>query len=63
MKPDATALRCSAIVIAFAATVLNCAAALASGKVALVVGNSAYRHVAHLANPTNDAREIGRAHV
>jgi Caspase domain len=30
-------------------------------RVALVVGNSAYRHTAQLANPTNDATDIGIA--
>ena len=29
-------------------------------RVALVIGNSAYEHVAALPNPANDAREIGK---
>ena len=32
----------------------------AGGKIALVVGNGGYKNVAHLANPTNDARLIAR---
>ena len=31
---------------------------LAERRVALVIGNAAYKHVAHLANPTNDASDI-----
>jgi hypothetical protein len=32
----------------------------AGGKIALVVGNGGYKNVAHLVNPTNDARLIAR---
>jgi hypothetical protein len=43
---------------------LLCAAssALADKRVALVIGNSAYKHAGRLLNAGNDA-EIGRAHV
>ena len=34
---------------------LSCTGALADKRVALVIGNSAYQHVARLANPANDA--------
>jgi uncharacterized caspase-like protein len=37
------------------------AVALAQGRVALVVGNSAYRHTPRLINPINDARDIAAA--
>jgi uncharacterized caspase-like protein len=37
------------------------AAALADKRVALVVGNSAYQHTAKLANPKNDASDVGTA--
>jgi uncharacterized caspase-like protein len=53
--------RCIAMVAAIAVAVLFCSPALASGKVALVIGNSAYRNVAYLPNPVHDAREIGNA--
>ena len=36
-------------------------AAQAAGRVALVIGNSAYEHVPLLANPGNDARAVGDA--
>jgi uncharacterized caspase-like protein len=61
MKPRSFANRCFSATIALAATALTCASALASNKVALVIGNSAYRNVAYLPNPINDAREIGNA--
>ena len=35
--------------------------ALASSRVALVIGNAAYDHVPRLANPLNDAEDIGAA--
>ena len=36
-------------------------AAPAAERVALVIGNGAYEHVAHLANPSNDAEDMGSA--
>jgi TPR repeat protein len=36
-------------------------AASAERRVALVIGNSAYRHVPRLANPSNDARDVAQA--
>jgi len=38
---------------------LGIGAALADKRVALVIGNSAYKNVARLANPTNDAALVG----
>ena len=35
--------------------------ALAERRVALVIGNSAYRHAAELANPRNDATDMAAA--
>lgn len=40
------------------ALLLPCGAAWAAKRVALVVGNSDYEHVARLANPVNDANDI-----
>ena len=37
------------------------AVALADGRVALVVGNSAYAHIGRLPNPDNDARDMSSA--
>ncbi len=37
------------------------AVVLADGRVALVVGNSTYAHIARLPNPDNDARDISAA--
>lgn len=39
---------------------LDGAAAAASERVALVIGNSAYKHTARLENPINDARDVAR---
>lgn len=39
-------------------TILTCAEALAEPRVALVIGNSAYQHVAKLPNPENDAGDM-----
>jgi uncharacterized caspase-like protein len=39
------------------------AAARAEARVALVIGNSAYRHTARLPNPINDAKDLGAALV
>ena len=60
MMPRSFAQRSIGAIVA-AATLLVCEAALASNKVALVIGNSAYRNVAYLPNPLNDAREVGNA--
>ncbi|KRQ15829.1 caspase family protein [Bradyrhizobium manausense] len=38
---------------------LGCGPAMAERRVALVIGNSAYKNVARLANPTNDAALVG----
>ncbi|MGO9683213.1 MAG: caspase family protein [Beijerinckiaceae bacterium] len=47
--------------IAFAIVLPAAASAQAQTRVALVVGNSRYANVAALANPENDAKEIGRS--
>ncbi|MBX2854917.1 MAG: SUMF1/EgtB/PvdO family nonheme iron enzyme [Rhodobacteraceae bacterium] len=44
--------------LAAALLILHSAAALAETRVALVVGNNAYRHVGSLRNPINDAQDI-----
>src|SRR5262245_5611200 len=44
-----------------AAFTLPALPALAQKRVALVVGNSAYSHASPLANPTNDANDMGAA--
>lgn len=46
----------AALVTALAGLLFASAAAIADKRVALVVGNSAYQHVARLDNPANDAR-------
>jgi uncharacterized caspase-like protein len=52
----------SALVLTVAAAaLLHPAAAAAQKRVALVVGNSAYAHATPLANPVNDAGDIGAA--
>ena len=43
-----------------AALALTAAASAAQQKVALVMGNSAYRHVPRLKNPRNDAEDLSR---
>lgn len=47
--------RSVAIIFAILTICLFCPAALAEKRVALVIGNSGYQHVARLSNPTNDA--------
>ncbi len=51
--------------LVFAATValaqLWAGGALAERRVALVIGNSAYKHAAKLPNPVNDAADVGNA--
>jgi uncharacterized caspase-like protein len=42
----------------FAATCLCCGPSLAATRVALVIGNSAYRHVPTLSNPANEAAAV-----
>ncbi len=49
-----------AIGLLVAVVVLSSAPARAEKRVALVVGNSAYRHVARLTNPANDARLMAK---
>lgn len=43
------------VVLAAATLAFSYTGAFAGGRVALVIGNSAYQHVAQLANPVNDA--------
>ncbi|TPQ42259.1 caspase (peptidase), partial [Bradyrhizobium guangdongense] len=50
------ALRCLLIVLA---VWLGCGPAMAERRVALVIGNSAYKNVARLTNPANDATLVG----
>jgi hypothetical protein len=50
---------CGAGLLCLAALLLSAGAAGAQTKVALVVGNGAYRGVSPLTNPTNDARDVG----
>ena len=47
---------CTGVLAAF---VLLALPAAAQKRVALVVGNSAYSHATPLANPTNDAKDMG----
>ncbi len=58
-------MRWVAIVLAFAASMIALAAmpgtADAQARVALVIGNSAYRHAAPLDNPKNDAADMAAA--
>ncbi len=58
-------MRRVAIILAFMASIVALAgapgAADAQGRVALVIGNSAYRHAAPLANPKNDAADVAAA--
>ena len=52
----------SAVVAALAFVVVAApSAALADGRVALVVGNSTYAHIGRLPNPDNDARDMSAA--
>ena len=53
-----TALR--ALTVLLVSSIALSAAALASDRVALVIGNSAYRNATELPNPRNDATDIGR---
>ena len=50
------------VVLLLAAVLVEMApAALAAGRVALVVGNGTYAHIGRLANPVNDASEVSAA--
>ena len=55
-------MRRVAIILAFMASIVALAGAPgganAQGRVALVIGNSAYRHAAPLGNPRNDAADV-----
>src|SRR5262245_17318873 len=48
-------------VVLFASLALQWGAAVAENRVALVIGNSAYRHVPDLKNPKNDAADMAAA--
>ncbi|UWU90262.1 caspase family protein [Bradyrhizobium sp. CB1015] len=52
-------MRLRLFVLLIFATWLGTGSALAEKRVALVMGNSAYKHVARLANPANDAALVG----
>ncbi|WP_298878240.1 caspase family protein [uncultured Bradyrhizobium sp.] len=47
------------VLIALLLTSFTCGTALAEKRVALVIGNSAYKNVARLTNPANDAALVG----
>jgi uncharacterized caspase-like protein len=49
------------VAVALLMLVLLPAVALAEKRVALVVGNSAYKHAGELTNPTNDATDMSAA--
>src|SRR5262245_41392108 len=51
-------LRCALVLVLTAQGVMSVAA---QNRVALVIGNSAYRHAPVLKNPANDARDISAA--
>ena len=50
-----------AVAVMMLGVVLSPAAALAAGRVALVVGNGTYGHIGRLPNPGNDAADMGAA--
>jgi TPR repeat protein len=54
-------LPAAAALLAFTALVVASLPALAESRLALVIGNGAYRNVAALANPPNDAKDIAAA--
>jgi uncharacterized caspase-like protein len=59
---DADAMSCARILLALIAScVLLVVPAVAEKRVALVVGNSAYKEVSPLPNPVNDANDIASA--
>jgi hypothetical protein len=51
-------VRAALHILSFVAVLAACTVAHAAGKAALVIGNSAYRHVTALANPANDADDV-----
>lgn len=53
-------IMCSAW-IALSALLLVFSSAFAENRVALVIGNSAYRNAPALVNPKNDAEDVGHA--
>jgi uncharacterized caspase-like protein len=50
-----------AAALALSLSSFACAAAFASGRVALVIGNGAYRNIPALTNPANDAVDVAAA--
>src|SRR5215475_5001587 len=55
-------MRRQALAALVAAVIGLCAApSFADNRVALVIGNGAYQHVAHLTNPANDAADVAAA--
>jgi uncharacterized caspase-like protein/peptidoglycan hydrolase-like protein with peptidoglycan-binding domain len=56
-----TAVRLTRIAVAIVAAVAFANAAAAAGRVALVIGNSAYQNVDRLPNPERDARAVAAA--
>ena len=50
-----------AVVVPVLGAVLSPSAAVAAGRVALVVGNGAYAHIGELPNPGNDAADVAAA--
>jgi uncharacterized caspase-like protein len=59
MGPSASTIRLSALFLALAAMAAVSASADAAGRrLALVIGNSTYQHVAELTNPQNDAADV-----
>ena len=55
-------IRTSVLGILITVAVLSASsAALAERRVALVIGNGAYKNATHLPNPTNDARDVAAA--
>ncbi len=62
MQSMKNSLRISAILLLLALILFCAAPALASAqRVALVIGNGAYRHAVSLPNPPNDARAVSAA--
>src|SRR5689334_2182189 len=48
-------------VVAMMALLLGAGSGHAEKRVALVIGNAAYRHLPQLSNPRNDAEDVGRS--
>jgi uncharacterized caspase-like protein len=56
------AMRCASIVAWISVLLmLGTTPSHADKRVALVIGNAAYRYMPHLANPANDAQDVGRS--